>query len=283
MGVAVAPLRQILVATDLSQRAGLALTRAAHLSRDHGASLTVLHVLPDEIDPDIARRARSSLVAHVTEHLESATVDVAIRRGKTTREISAEAVDRAADLVVVGAHGAHWLADAFLGSTAENLVRMSPAAVLLVKKPAKVAYRSVVLAVDTSEASASAARFATGLTPTANHIVVSVCVVVGENLLRMHGVGAEEIEELRMNCTEEVRERMTRLADALHTPPDQVIVTSGHPATRLAELCRSHAADLVVVGTGARSPMSYALLGSVAQQVMRQAAPDVLVVPEVST
>ena len=283
MGLAVAPLRQILVATDLSQRAGLAVTRAAQLSREHGAALTALHVLPAEINDDIADGVRSSLQAYLGAYLECAPVDIVIRRGRPVREIVAETASCAADLVVVGAHGAHWLADAFLGSTAENLVRISPAPVLLVRKRSKVAYRTVVLAVDTSAASFDAAQFATGLTPAADHIVVNACVVVGENLLRMQGVGAAEIEEFRLNCTEEAREHMARLADTMATPPDQVIVTSGHPATRVVELCHSHAADLAVVGTGSRSPLSYALLGSVAQQVMRQSQSDVLVVPAADT
>ena len=280
MSVATQP-RQLLVATDLSQRAGVALTRAAQLADQHGAHITALHVLPAEIDDDLAEHARSNLEAHLSGHLDCASVTVAIRRGKADREIAAEAADSAADLVVVGAHGAHWLADAFLGSTAENVVRTSPVPVLLVKRPFTVAYRTVVLAVDTSVASDDAARFAAGLTPGADHLVIHAGVVIGENLLRMRGVGDEEIELLRRTCTAEAREYIARLIDTLPEPPKQVIITSGHPATRVVELCDSHAADLVVVGTGTRSPVSYALLGSVAQQVMRRSQSDVLVVPAV--
>ena len=283
MGATATPPRQILVATDLSLRAGIAVTRAAQLSREHGSLLTALLVLPAEIDGENAARAPLSLEAHLADYLDCATVNTAIRRGGVSREIAETAADCAADLVVVGAHGAHWLADAFLGSTTENLVRMSPVGVLLVKKPATGAYRKVVIAVDSSGASADAARFASSLTPAADHVVFHSCIVVGENLLRMNGVGEEEIEFLRGKCTAQVREHIARLADALPTPAKEVVITSGHPATRLVQLCHSHAADLVVVGTGARSPVSYALLGSVAQQVMRQSQSDVLVVPAVES
>lgn len=281
VGVTVAGPRRILVATDLSQRAGIAVTRAAQLAREHGARLSALHVLPAELDCDISDGARAHLETHLTGHLDRVPVDIVIRRGKADREITAETADSLADLVVVGAHGAHWLADAFLGGTAENLVRTSCAAVLLVKKPSKIVYRTVVLAVDTSTASVEAALFAVGLTPAADHIVVHSGVVVGEHLLRMHGVDAAEIESLRRTSTEEAREKIAQLIEAMPTPPKRVVVTSGHAATRLVELCRTHAADLVVVGTGARSPASYALLGSVAQQVMRRSQCDVLVVPAV--
>lgn len=279
VAVTVSGPQRILVATDLSQRAGIAVARASQLAHEHGAHLTALHVLPAEINSDIVDGARACLRTHLTAHLDGASADIAIRRGKADREIAAMTVDSLADLVVVGAHGAHWLADAFLGGTAENLVRMSCVAVLLVKKPSRAAYRTVVLAVDTSAASFDAAMFAVGLTPAADHIVVHSGVVVGEQLLRMHGVDPDEIETLRRTSTEEARENIARLIEVLPIQPKRVIITSGHAATRLVELCRTHAADLVVVGTGARSPASYALLGSVAQQVMRRSQSDVLVVP----
>ncbi|WP_340682582.1 universal stress protein [Amycolatopsis coloradensis] len=46
-----------------------------------------------------------------------------------------------------------------------------------------------------------------------------------------------------------------------------------------AELSRDHGADPIGVGTGGRSSLGYALLGSVAQHVPREAPSDVLVVP----
>lgn len=281
MVVAAAPPRRILVATDMSQGAGVAVARAAQLARQHDAHLTALHVLPAGIDARIADCAQADLEVHITDCIDSAPVDILIRRGKAAYEIAAEAADRAADLVVVGAHGAHWLADAFVGSTADNLVRMSPAALLMVKKPAKAAYRTVILALDNSAPAAHAARFASALTPSAEHILIHICVVVGENLMRMHGATENEIDAMRRTSTEKTREYLAQLTDTLTPARTRVVIESGHPPTRLVELCRSYAADLAVVGTGARSPMFYTFLGSVAQHTMRQSQSDVLVVPGV--
>lgn len=278
MAVAVPP-GHVLVATDLSPRAGLALIRAAQLAHEHGARLTVLHVVPAEIVADMADPARRTVEAHLVEYLDSAPVDIAIRRGPAAGEIAAEAAEHEVDLVVVGAHGADWPNDVLLGSTAENLVRMTPAPVLLVKQPTTAAYRTVILAVDMSPPAADSARLATRMTPTADHYLVHVCTVVGENLMRMYGVGDDQIETLRRTSTRQAREHIAQLTETLNPRPSQVKITSGHPRTRVLELCRSWAADLVVVGTGARSPMSYAVLGSVAQHVMRQTRADVLVVP----
>ncbi|MGE2717967.1 universal stress protein [Mycolicibacterium litorale] len=285
MAVAAAMPTHVLVATDLSEPAAMAVTRAAQLADQHGAELTVLHVLEGQTRTDLADSARSAVHSHVTESVgdrtraDSASPRVAIRRGRPAVEIASEAVESAADLVVVGAGGPRSLTEAFLGSTAENVVRMSPAPVLIAKRGAADPYRKVILAVDTTAESADAARLGSRVTPDAQHSVVHACTVVGEGLMRAYGVADDQLEELRHVETEEARDFVARLSATLSPRPREVLVTPGHPPTRLAELSQSRSVDLIVVGTGARSPLSYAFLGSVAQHVMRESRADVLVVP----
>ena len=271
--------RRILVATDFSAPAGAAVARAGQLARAHGAALTALHVLPEELGSDLAEHVRNRLRSHVMEFIGETPASIALRRGPVAPEVAAEAAGIGADMVVVGAHGGDWLADLFLGSTAENVVRTVPVPVLLVRNPAASDYRTVILAVDTSTASADAARFGGALTPEAEHILVHACIVVGETLMRIYGATEEQIDQLRRTSTAAARAGIARLSETLARPPAAVIITEGHPPTRLVDLCTAQGADLVVTGTGARSPASYALLGSVAQHVMRQATADVLVVP----
>lgn len=273
------PTSAVLVATDLSQNAGVAVSRAAQLANEHGATLSALHVVPDGLSIALVDEARSELATHLTDHTDFEGVEAVIQRGRPACAIAAEAARRGADLVVVGAHGERAFIKAFLGTTADSLMRLSPAPVLLVRKPVIGTYRTVVLAVDTTEPSAEAARLGCELTPSADHILVHSSIVLGENLMRMHGASDEQIEELRTGATEQAREFVTGLSDSLTPRPTRVIVTTGHPPTRLVELSRSFAADAIVVGTGARTPIAYAFLGSVAQYVMRESLSDVLVVP----
>jgi nucleotide-binding universal stress UspA family protein len=287
MVMAAASPRHVLVTTDLSEPAGVAVTRAAQLADEHGARLTTLHVVPAGMSADIAHSARSAVEAHVARLLDrglaatAAAASIALRRGRAAVEITAEAAQGAAQLVVIGASGERRLADVLLGSTAENVVRMSPVPVLIVKRSAAASYHTVILAVDTTRQSADAARFGCGLAPSAEHIVVHACTVVGENLMRIYGADDEQVDDLRQVATEEARQYISRLTDTLTPRPREVIITPGHPPTRLAEISQSYAADLVVVGTGARSPVSYTFMGSVAQHVMRESRSDVLVVPTV--
>lgn len=57
----------------------------------------------------------------------------------------------------------------------------------------------------------------------------------------------------------------------------KVAVRSGDPRTILLEEARSRGTDLLVVGTHGRSWLAHALIGSVAEAVVRAAPCDVLV------
>lgn len=278
MAVAGAPSR-VLVATDLSESAAVAVGRAAQLAGEHGAQLTALHVLENPAATDLAEAAHRAVLSHVTTGPTAAAPSIVIRHSRPAVEIASEAAEGAADLVVVGAGGRRRLSESFLGSTAENVVRMSPAPVLIAKRRPVGRYRRVILAVDTTVESADAAGVGCRLTPSADHLLAHVCTVVGEGLMRTYGVGEDQLDELRHVGTEEARAFVSRVSQTLVPPPREVIVTTGDPRIRLAELSRSRSVDLIIVGTGARSPLSYAFLGSVAQHVMREARSDVLVVP----
>ncbi|BCI54048.1 hypothetical protein NIIDNTM18_33260 [Mycolicibacterium litorale] len=286
MDTSAAAPRHVVVATDLSGPAAAAVTRAAQLADEHSARLTAVHVAPAGRNADFLEPAHAAVEALVTGLLFDTALDgakpaIAVRQGRAAVEIAAEAADGGSDLVVMGGSGEHGLLQALVGSTAENVVRMSPAPVLVVKRASTDPYRSVLLALDTTPQSADAARFGMELTPLADHVVVHVSTVVGEGLMRAYGVPEEEVDQLRDAAADQARHEISRLTEAFTPRPRDVAVVSGHPPTRLAEAGRSCGAELIVVGTGARSPMSYAFLGSVAQHVMREAPSDVLVVPTV--
>lgn len=281
--MAAAAPRRLLVATDLSDPAGLALRRAARLSAELDGLLTAVHVLPAEFlagpGVDVVEMARACLGACLDRHIGTAPVEAVVRQGGVVEEIVAEATERDADLLVVGAHGEHGRAGSLLGSTPENLLRVSEVPVLVVRAPVERAYRTVVVAVDTSPAAAEAARTACALTPHAEHLVVHCATVLGETLLRLHGATEDDLVRLRRVSARQVRGHIERLAGDLTPSPSRVLVESGRAQTRLPELVRHHGADLIALGTGGRSALGYALLGSVAQHVLREATADVLVVP----
>ncbi|GAA2494960.1 universal stress protein [Streptomyces gobitricini] len=282
--------RRLLAATDLSRNGSRAVGRAVRLARLHEARVTALCAGSPGLGADVLDQARERLAGHLRRYAGGPGVDVVVRVGRVSPTVAVEVERCAADLLVVGAHGGDLPADALLGMVPENLIRSGRAPVLVVRGPPGVDCRTVLLAVDVTDSSRKAARRGIALTPGAEHYAVHVCAVPGEHLLRMHGVGEEELSQLRHVCLEEVRPRAECLVGSLASPvPPHLLVTTGSPASAVPELAGLHGADLIVTGAGARSKWEHALLGSVAgrrrlppaaaaEHVMRRARCDVLIV-----
>jgi nucleotide-binding universal stress UspA family protein len=157
---------KILYATDLSESARLALRHAVSLAVNYGASMTILHVVPDLVDlmsedagfdiethfeaanwnefnASATARAKDKARERVREMAaECATEDarcpisgaeLMIRTGDAAERILEEIADH--DLVVMGAHGRGVFAEMLLGSVASKIVRLSPVPVLTVRLP----------------------------------------------------------------------------------------------------------------------------------------------------
>lgn len=266
-----------MVATDFSEGADVALRQAFELAGRHGGRVTVVHVVPRGIGQEMLRTARESLER--LAHGAPVPTDTRLISGAASREIAYEAERRGADLVVVGAHGAHWLRDAFLGSTAEMVVGLCRVPVLLVKFPAAYDYETVLLAVDASRAAFRAAQSGLTLTPAARHIVAHAVNILGESLVRLNGADEAAIDELRRGQISVVRPDIECMAGELVPVPDHVAVEPGRPEELVSGLPELYGADLLVVGVARGAGVRRALLGSVSRHAVQRASCDVLVVP----
>jgi universal stress protein E len=90
------------------------------------------------------------------------TATIEVRRGTVFSSIIDAARSFNADLLVMGAHRRRLLSDVFTGTTLERVLRTGGTPALMVNAATFVPYESVLLALDTSEASARAARCAHG-------------------------------------------------------------------------------------------------------------------------
>jgi nucleotide-binding universal stress UspA family protein len=142
-------LKKILVCTDFSPPAQVALDYGRNLARTFGAGMRVLHVvekvtthydvdagyvaLPD-LQKEIEDAARRKLAALVTDddrstlHAEWALVTSTSAARAIVEYARAEAID----LIVVGTRGRGGMTRLFLGSVAERVVRTAPCPVLTV-------------------------------------------------------------------------------------------------------------------------------------------------------
>lgn len=143
--------QRIVVGTDFSEQAELALDRALDLAAP-GASLDLAHCFrlafpteaPDDLpaigpDPTTLHAQLSADALERGKRLleDHGRADVTTRfslRDDTPRHALCDlAEERQADLIVIGSHGRRGLRRALLGSTAEAVVRHAPCSVLVVR------------------------------------------------------------------------------------------------------------------------------------------------------
>lgn len=142
------PFTKVLVGTDFSDCASLAVECAADVAQRYGAQLHVMHVwaLPHVatslvIDPGIewhttveqaAREQLDGLVKRLrATHVEASS---SLLSGVAWEQIVESIALLGADLVVVGTHGRTGLRRALLGSVAERVVRFASVPVLTVPR-----------------------------------------------------------------------------------------------------------------------------------------------------
>lgn len=139
--------RRVLCAVDLSQSSLAALARALELAQQERAHLLVVYVAempvaPAELPPDIdlagiaardAEEARGKLDALIPAGtLAACTLETPVVYGRAHREILRLAVERQADLIVMGVHGRGVVDLMVFGSTTHHVLRAAPCPVLVV-------------------------------------------------------------------------------------------------------------------------------------------------------
>jgi nucleotide-binding universal stress UspA family protein len=276
---------RILTPTDFSPSAELAMRSAEFLSRQQRARLDLLHVLqlpaPSYLGRlGLDRDLRETWIAGAREQLAELArglagteleVDTILREGKPWSEILDVARERGADLICLGNSGHSALERLFLGSTAENVVRRSDVPVLIVRERPLTEVRRVLVPVDFDPGTKVAIRFALAKFPAAEisalHVVAPLPPadpVVGPLVPNLAAIRAKIRGLLDRLGARDVTESVRLMAD---------------PAGAIIEAARETDVDLLVLTTHGRRGVSRAILGSVAEKVVRHADRPVLVLP----
>lgn len=290
-------MKTILVALDLEGKGGAVLTRAVQLAGEHAAWLVLLHVIEaeslshavavagqreNELQDELKRQAVTRIEESLVESGRTRRTDVRVEFGSPHEVITRVAGERSADLVVLGPGKSQGksLGEKVLGSTADRVIRTSPAPVLVVKSNAPESYRHIMIAVDFSPQSASAAQAARKLAPHARLQLVhavDVPLPFEQALLRV-GTSQTEIDRFRLARIAKARDELLTFArdiGAVETADTQILEGEAGPA--LIRLAKGRDIDLLALGPHGRGVVLRALLGSVTQRVLREAACDVLV------
>lgn len=293
-------MRNILMTSDLSSRSDRAFDRAVQLSRQFKSGLHVLHVLENDLPPDIqdelldnaektltaqAVKAKQK-VSKVTPAKKTAQAKgvkknaaVTVAPGVPVQTILEQTAKLKADLIVTGAHQKDLLRDLFVKSTAEKILRFGEKPVLIVKNAVQKEYETIVVGMDFSDHALHAAYLALMLFPKAQVHLVHAYALPFRGLVKDPDLMEYTLEQRREGMDKalamlgrKLGKGKTRAMARVH-----VVMKADDPSSALYAAARKTRADLVVVGTHGRSSLITGIVGSVARDMIHHAKPDVLI------
>jgi nucleotide-binding universal stress UspA family protein len=287
--------RSLLIALDLTAISDRVLRRAALLPLAHNAHITVLHVVPQ----NLPRAARHRALRHADKTLSeeiavvraslpsSVTIDRALTVGDTTRTIAQTARTLQAELIVMGRGARRGLRDAFGGSSAERVARAVRRPVLVVRKSAHAAYKRPAFALELDESAPHTLAFMHRLlAPAPARITVVHAVDTTYHGIAYGNLSREDAEDLDGEHEQRVGPKVAKLFASQNAQPHQPsalrwkpYVRSGSARLVIERAVQRRDADLLTLGTAARTGVAHLLLGTVAGDVLRAVPCDVLLVP----
>ena len=136
-------MKNILFATDFSEKSAVALTYAQPIARKYGSHLFAAHVLPDLGLPSSIHEGLHALgvrpaaedndaLTNLHARLSDIPHEMLSRRGDVWMELSKIVESNKIDLIVAGTHGRTGVGKTLMGSVAEKIFRHASCPVLTV-------------------------------------------------------------------------------------------------------------------------------------------------------
>ncbi|MBO9651929.1 MAG: universal stress protein [Variovorax sp.] len=273
------PPHSILAVTDFSQRGNHALSRAALLGAEHGATIKIIYFAQPGEPP----------VQDAAIRLEQHALQLSQRHGIRARAASRRCFHvenllpevRCADLIVWGIAPARDLRSFFLGEPVEQILRTAKRPVLIVQRAATHDYTSLIVAVDFNETSRRLVDTSFAFSKGAQVELFHAVSTAYEGKLRYAEVSARAIHAYRSECRRYAYDKMFWLTDSYKSKHDRVLSAIGHGDAARQTVARQQnsGAELIVVGRHPSSRLRDLFLGSTANRILGLASTDVLVVP----
>ena len=287
----------LLVPIDLSPASDRVVGRVAQLPLAEGCRITLLHVI--SMDLPVRDRKRAEVAARKVLRAEAqelgrqlprgVALQSVVAQGAAATEIARYATSVKAELVVMGRYGGSVLRDVFLGSTAERVIRRGQLPVLAVRLRARTPYRHPALALDIDQAAnESVAMLLRIIPPKRPPVTVIHAFDVPHYGMLNPGMSTDDAEEYndeyREKALHEIAALLRKALLRSKAGPDDAPIWKAHirygtPRLVIERTVRRTDTDLLVLGTRGRSGAAYIFLGTVAGDVLRNVACDVLVVP----
>lgn len=284
----------ILVATDGSEDAALAIKAASDLSARAGSELHVVHAwrrptllgyfsVGEAENSDIREEAERLLEEQV-EQIQASGGTIAgshLREGRPAEEIAGLVGELGVGLVVIGSRGLGPVKRLVVGSVSEGVVDLAPCPVLVFRggegawPPSRL-----VVGDDGSEEAKRAGELAVSMGELFGARVLLVRVYPSVPVFKARRiVHVRASREILKKGERSLQRRAAELESVLGTRPE-IRVASGDAAAVLQEVAEDGGEPaLVAVGRRGLETVQYSTLGGVAADIVRAVAGPVLIVP----
>jgi nucleotide-binding universal stress UspA family protein len=300
-------IRTILVPLDFSRASMQAVKYVIPLAEEFKAAVHLVHVQPTDDLTEISQAGHMMLnctdaIAFMQDRLAEVQEkhDVQfwpdnchVASGRPFQEICNVADKIGADLIVLPTRGHSGLKRIALGSTAERVVRHARCPVLIPRgkkfkaaiangeSAGKFSLRQVLVPVDFSECSLAGVKYAARLAKRFRaklHLFHAVFPYA--QMIAVDGMGGE-LRPLLESAQANAEEAMQKLQQSvfLRGVSCETEVRAGPAIDEICAASGRDNVDLVVTSTHGRGGFSHALMGSVAEHIVRYAECPVLVVP----
>lgn len=272
--------RRILVPLDGSPEAEAVLPELESIRGDE-SEILLLHVIPSLVPSAMATpRGTVLLPEEALSYLEEVTLrfpqlhsELQVEFGQPGERILEVGRTRNADAVAMTTHGRRGLSRAFLGSTSEEVLRHAPWPVFLVPRRRPAGRRGAEKVLVPLDGSSRSEKILDVVGPLARrsgwevfllHVVMPL-VVVAEPM-----TGYVPLHVFHAGVVDDPAGWLERRRERLEGVRVTSIVSHGNPVGDILESARSTDADVIAMTTHGHTGLERALMGSVAEGVLRR-------------
>lgn len=265
-------MKKIIIPVDFSNHSEYALKIGAKLAKKHDAELLVLHMLEmSDIILSSTNAIQNQKAAYFLQlaekkfqdflekdYLKGIKITPIIKHFKVFSEVNEVALKHYADLIVMGSHGANGLAEVFIGSNTERVVRSANIPVLVVKNDmSDVNFETVAFACDFSEEAITPYVNALG---TFNNLGAKL-YLVHVNLPNNKFMSSVEIEKKAVSFFVKADGNLDKMKD-VHYVNDYTVEQG------VLNCADKIGADLIIVPTHGRRGLAHFFEGSIGEDVV---------------
>ncbi len=280
------PIKNILVPYDFSSYAQHALSYGVDMAKATGAALHVLHIelLYGVTLDETAEGSERAEALHKKMEADTVLGDETVQDIVVYYAVGQDvAADHDIDLIIAGTHGRRGLRRAFLGSVAEEIVRLSTCPVLTIHGPTSSGFtniRSILAPIDFSDHARVSLRYAAELASLTGARLDILHVLHEPQRPVLYDAGIISLYAFKADIEGKVLKEMETFYTELAIPVKEVTynVARGYTADEISQFAKEEADGLIVMGTQGLTGFGHMLLGSVTEKVVRVASAPVFTI-----